>query len=108
MITARLRRRTTAALPSLSAVLATTGRDRPHHRGPGTDRRPACPRFDDRLKAAADRRVGLGRITPAPVRRTTRGILWRNDIVGACPVDRTTKTEILNGCESNPYCRPWH
>ncbi|GED84633.1 hypothetical protein TNCT6_17180 [Streptomyces sp. 6-11-2] len=70
------------------------GRDRPHGRGPGTDRgsgrRPRLPRSDDPVKAAADRDVA------------------RQHIVGAWPVDRTTKTEIPNGCESNPHCRPWH
>ncbi|MFD4971759.1 hypothetical protein [Streptomyces sp. NPDC058424] len=63
MITARLRRRTTAALPSLSAVLATTAATAAPARTAARAAAPACPRFDDRIKA---------------------------------------------GCESNPYCRPWH
>lgn len=28
-------------------------------------------------------------------------------IVGGCPVDRATRTEILTGCERNPYYVPW-
>ncbi|MFE7234287.1 hypothetical protein ACWCRF_30440 [Streptomyces sp. NPDC002405] len=79
MIATRLRRRTTAAPLSLSAVLATTAATAPATAAPArTAARAAasaCPRFDDS---------------------------------GACPVDRTTKTEILNGCESNPSYQPWH
>ncbi|MFE7211885.1 hypothetical protein ACFY0A_08175 [Streptomyces sp. NPDC001698] len=58
MITARPRRRTTAALPSLSAVLATTTPTAPTTAAPArTAARataPACPRFDDRIKAGCE------------------------------------------------------
>lgn len=161
---------------------------------------PACPQFDDPVKAAADRRVQVDRITPEPVWRKTCGTLYRSDsrgpaavfeqgfhpkdvidgqydieqyvlvnqpspyvsttydhdlyktwyksgfnyyidapggvdvnktigdthkwadqvevafpggiarqyIIGVCPVDKKTKTEIMSDCESNPYYAPWH
>ncbi|WP_435613898.1 ADP-ribosyltransferase [Streptomyces tendae] len=204
MITTRLRRRTAAAVLSLSAVLATTAATAP---GAATappaaaaKAAPACPQFDDKTKAAADRGVDIDRITPEPVWRTTCGTLYRSDsrgpqvvfeegfhakdvqngqydvekyvlvnqpspfvstsydhdlyktwyksgynyyvdapggidvnktigdthkwadqvevafpggiqrkyIVGVCPVDRQTKTEIMSECESNPHYQPWH
>ncbi|MGW7567392.1 ADP-ribosyltransferase [Streptomyces tendae] len=204
MITPRLRRRTAAAVLSLSAVLATTAATAP---GAATappaaaaKAAPACPQFDDKTKAAADRGVDIDRITPAPVWRTTCGTLYRSDsrgpqvvfeegfhakdvqngqydvekyvlvnqpspfvstsydhdlyktwyksgynyyidapggidvnktigdthkwadqvevafpggiqrkyIIGVCPVDRQTKTEIMSECESNPHYQPWH
>ncbi|MFI8490079.1 ADP-ribosyltransferase [Streptomyces rubrogriseus] len=204
MITTRLRRRTAAAVLSLSAVLATTAATAP---GAATvpaaapaEAAPACPQFDDRTKAAADRGVDVDRITPEPVWRTTCGTLYRSDsrgpqvvfeegfhakdvqngqydvekyvlvnqpspyvstsydhdlyktwyksgynyyidapggidvnrtigdthkwadqvevafpggiqrkyIIGVCPVDRQTKTEIMSDCESNPHYQPWH
>ncbi|MFE7433252.1 ADP-ribosyltransferase [Streptomyces tendae] len=204
MITTRLRRRTAAAVLSLSAVLATTAATAP---GAATARpaaaakaAPACPQFDDKTKAAADRGVHIDRITPEPVWRTTCGTLYRSDsrgpqvvfeegfhakdvqngqydvekyvlvnqpspyvstsydhdlyktwyksgynyyidapggidvnktigdthkwadqvevafpggiqrkyIIGVCPVDRQTKTEIMSECESNPHYQPWH
>ncbi|MFD5285668.1 ADP-ribosyltransferase [Streptomyces rubrogriseus] len=204
MITTRLRRRTAAAVLSLSAVLATTAATAP---GAATvpaaapaKAAPACPQFDDRTKAAADRGVDVDRITPEPVWRTTCGTLYRSDsrgpqvvfeegfhakdvqngqydvekyvlvnqpspyvstsydhdlyktwyksgynyyidapggidvnktigdthkwadqvevafpggiqrkyIIGVCPVDRQTKTEIMSDCESNPHYQPWH
>ncbi|MEU5629087.1 ADP-ribosyltransferase [Streptomyces tendae] len=204
MITTRLRRRTAAAVLSLSAVLATTAATAP---GAATappaaaaKAAPACPQFDDKTKAAADRGVDIDRITPAPVWRTTCGTLYRSDsrgpqvvfeegfhakdvqngqydvekyvlvnqpspyvstsydhdlyktwyksgynyyidapggidvnktigdthkwadqvevafpggiqrkyIIGVCPVDRQTKTEIMSECESNPHYQPWH
>ncbi|MFF8593311.1 ADP-ribosyltransferase [Streptomyces sp. NPDC015220] len=214
MITTRPRRRAAAAVLSLSAVLATTAATaptttataptttaaaRPAATAAARAAAPACPRYDDRIKAAADRRVDIGRITPAPAWRTTCGTLWRNDnraprtvfeegfhprdvltgqydiekyvlvnqvspyvsttydhdlfktwkskynyyvdapggidvnrtigdthkwadqvevafpggiarryIVGACPVDKATKTEIMGECESNPHYEPWH
>ncbi|MEU9441729.1 ADP-ribosyltransferase [Streptomyces sp. NPDC048304] len=203
MIITRLRRRTAAALLSLGAVLATTAATAPAapHTAPAPARAaaPACPQFEDKLKAAADHDVDLTRITPAPAWRTTCGTLWRNDnrapdaifeqgffprgvvggqydieqyvlvnqpspyvsttydhdlyktwkskynyyidapggidvnktigdthkwadqvevafpggiarqyIVGACPVDKQTKTEIMSDCVSNPYYQPWH
>ncbi|MET8573275.1 ADP-ribosyltransferase [Streptomyces sp. NPDC005012] len=43
---------------------------------------PACPQFEDKLHAAADRRVDLGRITPTPTWRTTCGTLYRSDSRG--------------------------
>ncbi|GHB10412.1 MULTISPECIES: ADP-ribosyltransferase [Streptomyces] len=204
MITTRLRRRTAAAVLSLSAVLATTAATAP---GAATappaaaaKAAPACPQFDDKTKAAADRGVDIDRITPEPVWRTTCGTLYRSDsrgpqvvfeegfhakdvqngqydvekyvlvnqpspfvstsydhdlyktwyksgynyyidapggidvnktigdthkwadqvevafpggiqrkyIIGVCPVDRQTKTEIMSECESNPHYQPWH
>ncbi|HWS36817.1 MAG TPA: ADP-ribosyltransferase [Actinoplanes sp.] len=29
-------------------------------------------------------------------------------VIGVCPVDKTTKTEIMNDCRSNPKYKPWH
>ncbi|MFE0419850.1 ADP-ribosyltransferase [Streptomyces tendae] len=204
MISTRLRRRTAAAVLSLSAILATTAATAP---GAATapsaapaKAAPACPQFDDKTKAAADRGVDVDRITPEPVWRTTCGTLYRSDsrgpqvvfeegfhakdvqngqydvekyvlvnqpspfvstsydhdlyktwyksgynyyidapggidvnktigdthkwadqvevafpggiqrkyIIGVCPVDRQTKTEIMSECESNPHYQPWH
>ncbi|NEB05757.1 ADP-ribosyltransferase [Streptomyces sp. SID13726] len=88
MITTRLRRRAAAAVLSLAAVFATTAAAVPQkapeqapERVPGTasEKAPACPRFDDPVKAAVDRRVDVGRITPEPVWRTTCGTLYRSD-----------------------------
>ncbi|WP_432163187.1 ADP-ribosyltransferase [Streptomyces tendae] len=207
MITTRLRRRTAAAVLSLSAVLATTAATAATAPGAATappaaaaKAAPACPQFDDKTKAAADRGVDIDRITPEPVWRTTCGTLYRSDsrgpqvvfeegfhakdvqngqydvekyvlvnqpspfvstsydhdlyktwyksgynyyidapggidvnktigdthkwadqvevafpggiqrkyIIGVCPVDRQTKTEIMSECESNPHYQPWH
>ncbi|MGX1224635.1 ADP-ribosyltransferase [Streptomyces sp. x-45] len=204
MITTRLRRRTAAAVLSLSAVLATTAATAPGATTAPTaapaQAAPACPQFDDKTKAAADRGVDIDRITPEPVWRTTCGTLYRSDsrgpqvvfeegfhakdvengqydvekyvlvnqpspyvstsydhdlyktwyksgynyyidapggidvnktigdthkwadqvevafpggiqrkyIIGVCPVDRQTKTEIMSDCESNPHYQPWH
>ncbi|MER5547525.1 ADP-ribosyltransferase [Streptomyces sp. NPDC002589] len=201
MISTRLRRRLVAAVLSLGAVLASTAATAPPSPAAAAAAKaaPSCPRFEDKLKAAADRNVDLDRITPTPAWRTTCGTLWRNDnrapaaifeegffprdvvhgqydiekyvlvnqpspyvsttydhdlyktwkskynyyidapggidvnktigdthkwadqvevafpggiarqyIVGACPVDKPTKTEILSDCVSNPYYQPWH
>ncbi|GAA4593557.1 ADP-ribosyltransferase [Streptomyces violaceoruber] len=204
MITTSLRRRTAAAVLSLSAVLATTAPTAPGAApapsAAPAKAAPACPQFDDRTKAAADRGVDVDRITPEPVWRTTCGTLYRSDsrgpqvvfeegfhakdvqngqydvekyvlvnqpspyvstsydhdlyktwyksgynyyidapggidvnktigdthkwadqvevafpggiqrkyIIGVCPVDRQTKTEIMSDCESNPHYQPWH
>ncbi|CAM5226578.1 ADP-ribosyltransferase OS=Streptomyces tendae OX=1932 GN=GUR47_36330 PE=4 SV=1 [Streptomyces tendae] len=204
MITTRLRRRTAAAVLSLSAVLATTAATAPGAApapsAAPAKAAPACPQFDDKTKAAADRGVDVDRITPEPVWRTTCGTLYRSDsrgpqvvfeegfhakdvengqydvekyvlvnqpspfvstsydhdlyktwyksgynyyidapggidvnktigdthkwadqvevafpggiqrkyIIGVCPVDRQTKTEIMSECESNPHYQPWH
>ncbi|MEU8735117.1 ADP-ribosyltransferase [Streptomyces tendae] len=204
MITTRLRRRTAAAVLSLSAVLATTAANAPGAApapaAAPAKAAPACPQFDDKTKAAADRGVDVDRITPEPVWRTTCGTLYRSDsrgpqvvfeegfhakdvqngqydvekyvlvnqpspyvstsydhdlyktwyksgynyyidapggidvnktigdthkwadqvevafpggiqrkyIIGVCPVDRQTKTEIMSDCESNPHYQPWH
>ncbi len=204
MITTRLRRRTAAAVLSLSAVLATSAAAvpgaAPAPAPPPAKAAPACPQFDDKTKAAADRGVDVDRITPEPVWRTTCGTLYRSDsrgpqvvfeegfhakdvqngqydvekyvlvnqpspfvsttydhdlyktwyksgynyyidapggidvnktigdthkwadqvevafpggiqrkyIIGVCPVDRQTKTEIMSECESNPHYQPWH
>ncbi|MCM1942136.1 ADP-ribosyltransferase [Streptomyces sp. G3] len=203
MITTRLRRRTAAAVLSLAAVLATTAATAPAAApapSAAVQAAPACPQFDDKTKAAADRGVDVDRITPEPVWRTTCGTLYRSDsrgpqvvfeegfhakdvengqydvekyvlvnqpspfvsttydhdlyktwyksgynyyidapggidvnktigdthkwadqvevafpggiqrkyIIGVCPVDRQTKTEIMSECESNPHYQPWH
>ncbi|WP_399889254.1 ADP-ribosyltransferase [Streptomyces sp. BBFR51] len=204
MITTRLRRRTAAAVLSLSAVLATTAATAPGAApapsAAPAKAAPACPQFDDKTKAAADRGVDVDRITPEPVWRTTCGTLYRSDsrgpqvvfeegfhakdvqngqydvekyvlvnqpspfvsttydhdlyktwyksgynyyidapggidvnktigdthkwadqvevafpggvqrkyIIGVCPVDKQTKTEIMSECESNPHYQPWH
>jgi hypothetical protein len=203
MITTRLRRRAAAAVLSLSAVLATSAAAVPGAAAPAAapaKAAPACPRFADRIKAAADRDVDVARITPQPVWRTTCGTLYRSDsrgpqvvfeegfhakdvrngqydiekyvlvnqpspyvsttydhdlyktwyksgynyyidapggvdvnktigdthkwadqvevafpggiqrqyVIGVCPVDQQTRTEIMSDCESNPHYRPWH
>ncbi|MEU3854193.1 ADP-ribosyltransferase [Streptomyces sp. NPDC029554] len=36
------------------------------------------------------------------------GGIARRYIVGVCPVDKATKTEIMSECESNPHYKPWH
>ncbi|CAL9589197.1 ADP-ribosyltransferase [Streptomyces sp. enrichment culture] len=200
MITTRLRRRTAAAVLSLSAVLATTAATAPGAAPAPAKAAPACPQFEDKTKAAADRGVDVDRITPEPVWRTTCGTLYRSDsrgpqvifeegfhakdvengqydvekyvlvnqpspfvstsydhdlyktwyksgynyyidapggidvnktigdthrwadqvevafpggiqrkyVIGVCPVDRQTKTEIMSECESNPHYQPWH
>lgn len=36
------------------------------------------------------------------------GGIRREYIIGVCPVDKTTKTEIMSDCEDNPYYDPWH
>lgn len=193
MITTRLRRRTAAIVLSLAAVFATSAATVPKAA-------PACPQFDDPVKAAVDRRVDVDRITPEPVWRKTCGTLYRSDgrgpevifaeglkprdvingqydiekyvlvnqpspyvsttydhdlyktwwksgynyyidapggvdvnktigdthkwadqvevafpggierkyIIGVCPVNKTTKVEIMSACESNPHYEAWH
>ncbi|MER5795776.1 ADP-ribosyltransferase [Streptomyces sp. NPDC001980] len=81
MITTRLRRRAAAAVLSLAAVLATTAAV-PSTAVPAVSAKaaaPVCPQFEDKIKAAADRRVDVDRITPTPVWRTTCGTLYRSD-----------------------------
>ncbi|WP_373873018.1 hypothetical protein [Actinoplanes palleronii] len=29
-------------------------------------------------------------------------------MIGVCPVDKTTKTEVMSDCTSNPHYHPWH
>jgi hypothetical protein len=36
------------------------------------------------------------------------GGIQRKYIVGVCPVNKTTKTEIMSGCQSNPHFEAWH
>ncbi|MFC9680745.1 ADP-ribosyltransferase [Streptomyces sp. NPDC056948] len=205
MTTMTLRRRIAAAAFSLAAVLTTTAATPAQAPAPtaATAAAPApaaCPvRFDDKVKAAADRRVDVDRITPEPSWRTSCGTLYRADgrgpsvifeegfhpkdviagqydlekyvlvnqpspyvstsydhdlykqwrsgfnyyvdapggidvnktigdthkwadqqevafpggvarkyIIGVCPVDKQTKTEIMSRCESNPHYEPWH
>ncbi|MBQ0828080.1 ADP-ribosyltransferase [Streptomyces tagetis] len=211
MTITRLRRRIAAAVLSLSAVLATTAATSPQSAAASVPAStsvtsapraaaPSCPQFEDKLKAAADHGVAVGRITPDPVWRTACGTLYRSDsrgpaivfeegfhakdvltgqydieqyvlvnqpspyvsttydhdlyktwyksgfnyyidapggidvnktigdthkwadqvevafpggiqrqfIIGVCPVDKQTKTEIMSECEDNPHYRPWH
>ncbi|MFF7167875.1 ADP-ribosyltransferase [Streptomyces sp. NPDC008086] len=213
MIATRLRRRAAAAVLSLSAVFATTAATAPASpasatatavkaAAPAAAPAPAaCPvQFDDRIKAAVDRRVEVDRITPDPAWRTSCGTLYRADgrgpnivfeegfkpkdvvngqydleqyvlvnqpspyvsttydhdlyknwwksgwnyyidapggidvnktigdthkwadqvevafpggiarkyIIGVCPVNKTTKVEIMSGCQSNPHFEAWH
>lgn len=202
MITTRLRSGVTAAALSLGAVLVTTAATPAAAPADLKSRAaaPSCPQFQDKVQAAADRRVDIGRITPDPVWRTGCGTLYRSDsrgpavvfqegflpkdtvngqyevesyvlvnqpspyvsttydhdlyktwyksgynyyidapggvdvnktigdthkwadqvevafpggiqrqyVIGVCPVDKTTKTEIMSDCRSNPYYRPWH
>ncbi|WP_317852573.1 ADP-ribosyltransferase [Streptomyces venezuelae] len=35
------------------------------------------------------------------------GGIARSFIVGVCPVDKTTKTEIMEKCQDNPHYQPW-
>ncbi|WP_320782450.1 ADP-ribosyltransferase [Streptomyces sp. CRN 30] len=205
MIITRPLRRVAAAVLSAAAVLATSAATLPESAPVAAApvaraAAPACPVYDDKLKAAADPRVDLDRITPEPVWRTTCGTLYRSDgrgpdtvfeqgfqpkdvvngqydiakyvdvnqpspyvstsydhdlyktwyksgwnyyidapggidvnrtigdthrwaeqaevafpggidrryVVGVCPVDRKTKTEIMDECRNNPYYEPWH
>ncbi|MFG3096395.1 ADP-ribosyltransferase [Streptomyces sp. NPDC048202] len=202
MIATRVLRNLTAAALSLGAVLATSAAA-PAAAPTGLKARaaaPSCPQFQDKVHAAADRRVDVGRITPDPVWRSGCGTLYRSDsrgpavvfeegflpkdvvngqydveqyvlvnqpspyvsttydhdlyktwyksgynyyidapggvdvnktigdthkwadqvevafpggiqrqyVIGVCPVDKATKTEIMSNCQSNPYYRPWH
>ncbi|MFJ3666514.1 ADP-ribosyltransferase [Streptomyces sp. NPDC090106] len=197
MITTHLRRRAVAVVLSLAAVLGTTAATAPAK----APQRPDCRvQFDDRIKAAADRGVDVGRITPEPVWRRTCETLYRSDgrgpeivfaegfkprdvvngqydiekyvlvnqpspyvsttydhdlyktwwksgynyyidapggvdvnrtigdthkwadqvevafpggidrkyVIGVCPVNKTTKTEIMSACQSNPHFEAWH
>ncbi|MFF6978929.1 ADP-ribosyltransferase [Streptomyces sp. NPDC008343] len=89
MISTRLRRRAAAAVLSLSAVLATTAATAPESPAPARAAAvrvaapapaAACPvQYDDPIKAAADRRVDVDRITPEPAWRTGCGTLYRAD-----------------------------
>ncbi|WP_326842292.1 hypothetical protein OHB33_14505 [Streptomyces sp. NBC_01558] len=201
MIIHRPRRRAAAVVLSLGAVLATTAATPAAPAAPATRAAaPSCPQFADPVKAAADRRVDVGRITPEPVWRRTCDTLYRSDsrgpatvfeqgfypkdvvggqydieqytradqpspyvaatydhdlykagntagfnyyidapggvdvnktigdthrragqdevafpggiarqyVVGVCPVDKRTRTEIMSDCQSNPYYEPWH
>ncbi|WP_371662712.1 ADP-ribosyltransferase [Streptomyces sp. NBC_00280] len=200
MITTRLRRRTAAVALSLAAVFATSAATVPAAAPKAVTKAPACPQFDDPIKAAVDRRVDVDRITPDPVWRKTCGTLYRSDgrgpeivfaeglkpkdvingqydiekyvlvnqpspyvsttydhdlyktwwksgynyyidapggvdvnrtigdthkwadqvevafpggidrkyIIGVCPVNKTTKVEIMSACESNPHFEAWH
>jgi hypothetical protein len=89
MITTRPRRRAAAVVLSLSAVLATSAATAPAQTPAATPAKaaaPVCPRFDDPVHAAADRRVDVDRITPEPVWRTTCGTLYRSDGRGPATV----------------------
>ncbi|WP_210587964.1 ADP-ribosyltransferase [Streptomyces sp. GESEQ-35] len=200
MITTRLRRRAVAAVLSLAAVLSTAAATVPSTTPAAKAAAPACPQVYDPIRAAADRRVDISRITPDPVWRKTCGTLYRADgrgpsivfeegflpkdvvggqydieqyvlvnqpspfvstsydhdlyktwwksgynyyidapggidvnktigdthkwadqvevafpggiarkyIIGVCPVNKTTKVEIMSGCESNPHYEAWH
>ncbi|MCT9143000.1 ADP-ribosyltransferase [Streptomyces violarus] len=85
MITMTLRRRIAAAALSLAAVFTTTAATPAQAPAPtaATAAAPApaaCPvQFDDKIKAAADRRADVDRITPEPSWRTSCGTLYRAD-----------------------------
>ncbi|BCY08526.1 ADP-ribosyltransferase [Actinoplanes sp. L3-i22] len=36
------------------------------------------------------------------------GGIRREYVIGVCPVDKTTKTEIMSDCRDNPNYHPWH
>ncbi|MFF5495606.1 ADP-ribosyltransferase [Streptomyces aquilus] len=36
------------------------------------------------------------------------GGIARKYIIGVCPVNKTTKVEIMSGCQSNPHYEAWH
>ncbi|WP_053739894.1 ADP-ribosyltransferase [Streptomyces sp. NRRL WC-3618] len=36
------------------------------------------------------------------------GGIERKYIIGVCPVNKTTKVEIMSGCQSNPHFEAWH
>lgn len=36
------------------------------------------------------------------------GGIERKYIIGVCPVNKTTKVEIMSGCQSNPHYEAWH
>ncbi len=80
-----LRRRIAAAAFSLAAVLTTTAATPAQASAPpaamaAAPAPAACPvRFADKIKAAADRRVDVDRITPEPSWRTSCGTLYRAD-----------------------------
>ncbi|MFC3452693.1 ADP-ribosyltransferase [Amycolatopsis speibonae] len=199
MMRTLLRSRAAAVILSLTAVLTVSAAVLPAT-ATAAQAIPFCPQFADPVKAAADRRVDVGRITPEPVWRKTCGTLYRSDsrgpavvfeqgflprdvingqydiekyvlvnqpspyvsttydhdlyktwyksgynyyidapggidvnrtigdthrwadqvevafpggitrqyIIGVCPVDRITKTEIMNDCKDNPHYKPWH
>jgi len=94
MITTRLRRRAAAVVLSLSAVFATAAATPAASTTPSTTpsatfanaAAPVCPQFTDPIKAAADRRVDVDRITPDPVWRKTCGTLYRSDSRGPATV----------------------
>ncbi|UUU25032.1 ADP-ribosyltransferase [Streptomyces sp. DSM 40750] len=94
MITTRLRRRAAAVVLSVSAVLATSAATAPaptqnQARNPTPAKAaaaPACPRFEDPVHAAVDRRVDVDRITPDPVWRETCGTLYRSDSRGPATI----------------------
>ncbi|MCE7052675.1 ADP-ribosyltransferase [Streptomyces purpurascens] len=88
MITMTLRRRIAAAAFALAAVLTTTAATPVQAPAPtaataaatAAAAPAACPvRFTDKIKAAADRRADVDRITPEPSWRTSCGTLYRAD-----------------------------
>ncbi|UMP06767.1 ADP-ribosyltransferase [Amycolatopsis sp. EV170708-02-1] len=199
MMRTLLRSRAAAVVLSLAAVLTVSAAALSATAIAAQAAKPFCPQFDDPVKAAADRRVDVGRITPEPVWRKTCGTLYRSDsrgpsvvfeqgflprdvingqydiekyvlvnqsspyvsttydhdlyktwyksgynyyidapggvdvnmtigdthrwadqvevafpggitrqyIIGVCPVDKITKTEIMNDCKDNPHYKPW-
>ncbi|MFM9586425.1 ADP-ribosyltransferase [Streptomyces caniscabiei] len=93
MITSPVRRRVAAVVLSLSAVLVTSAATAPAQSSASTPAAasaraaaPTCPRFEDPVHAAVDRRVDVERITPEPVWRTTCGTLYRSDSRGPAVV----------------------
>lgn len=51
--------------------------------------------------------IGYGHKYASQMEVAFPGGIERSFIVGVCPVDRATKTEILAGCERNPNYVPW-
>lgn len=51
--------------------------------------------------------IGYGHKYASQMEVAFPGGIQSKFIVGVCPVDRTTKSEILSECEHNPYYVPW-
>lgn len=51
--------------------------------------------------------IGYGHKYASQMEVAFPGGIQSKFVVGVCPVDRVTKSEILSGCEHNPYYVPW-